>query len=69
MANKRSSEIKNISLGLRGVCSYGCEIKREGRGSDDGIFGIAAMEDERKIKEILSDVQNDTLYTPKPEPY
>ena len=69
MANKRTSEIKNIILGLIVLCSCGCEIKREALGSDDGIFVIAAMEDEGKIKEILSAVLNDTLYTPKPEPY
>ena len=69
MANKRSIEIKNIILGLIVLLACGCEIKREALGSDDGIFVIAAMEDEGKIKEILSAVLNDTLYTPKPEPY
>ena len=69
MANNRTSEIKNIILGLIVLCSFSCEIKREALGSDDGIFVIAAMEDEAKIKEILSAVLNDTLYTPKPEPY
>ena len=69
MANKRISKIKNIILGVIVLCSCGCEIKREALGSDDGIFVIAAMEDEGKIREILGDVLNDTLYTPKPEPY
>ena len=69
MVNKRTSEIKNIILGLIVLCSCSCEIKREALGSDDGIFVITAMEDKRKIKEILSAVLNDTLYTPKPEPY
>ena len=69
MANKRTSEIKNIILGLIVLLTCGCEIKREALGSDDGIFVIAAMEDEGKIKEILSAVLNDTLYTPKPVSY
>ena len=69
MANKRSIEIKNIILGLIVLLACGCEIKREALGSDDEIFVLAAMEDKGKIKEILSTVLNDTLFTPKPEPY
>ena len=56
MVNKRNSEIKNIILGLIILLLWGCDIKREALGSDDQIFVITAMEDEDKIKEILSAV-------------
>ena len=47
----------------------GCEIKREALGADNEIRVICSEIDKPIIREYLSAILTDTIYTPQPEPY
>ncbi len=46
----------------------GCDTKRESIGGDDEIIVIVSPETEETMRNILSQIFTDTVYTPKPEP-
>ena len=46
-----------------------CTIKREALGADNEIRVICSEVDKVKIRNYLSMIFTDTIYTPEPEPY
>ena len=61
--------MKNITLLLLAVLILaGCSTKRETIGAADEIMIVVSEEHKDAINSALSEIFNDTLYTPKPEP-
>ena len=47
---------------------FNCDYKKDALGMDDEIRVVSSKLDEPIIREYLSSVFNDTIYTPQPEP-
>ena len=45
-----------------------CDIKKEALGADNEIRVICSMHDEDAIRDFLTSIFSDTIYTPEPEP-
>ena len=53
---------------LFSILVFGCGGKKDSIGMDDEIRVVCSEIDEPIVKEYLTTVINDTLYTPAPEP-
>jgi len=47
----------------------GCDTKREALGADNEIRVICSEIDKQIVRDYLTSIFTDTIYTPEPEPY
>ena len=58
----------NLKIMILLVFVVSCTLKKHSLGMDDEIRVVCSKLDEPIIRDYLSSIFNDTIYTPQPEP-